>query len=115
MALVGSRLIGLGGEFLHRVFITPNVRVMAQADLVEALDDTLYGLREQAMARRADKAFPKPALEYLNDWAANDKGWLRKFYPTGQSATAHRHPAVKNLHHRTLCVRRRLRAERRRP
>ena len=66
-------------SFLHRVFITPNVRVMAQADLVEALNDTLYGLRE----RLGDKAFPKPALEYLNDWAANDKGWLRKFYPAG--------------------------------
>lgn len=70
-------------SFLHRVFITPNVRVIAQADLVEALNDTLYGLREQAMARGAEKAFPKPSLEYLNDWAANDKGWLRKFYPTG--------------------------------
>ena len=66
-------------SFLHRVFITPNVRVMAQADLVEALNDTLYGLHE----RMGDKAFPKPAQEYLNDWAANDKGWLRKFYPTG--------------------------------
>ena len=66
-------------SFLHRVFITPNVRVMVQADLVEALNDTLYGLRE----RLGDKAFPKPAQEYLNDWAANDKGWLRKFYPTG--------------------------------
>ena len=52
---------------------------MAQADLVEALNDTLYGLREQL----GDKTFPKPALEYLNDWAANDRGWLRKFYPTG--------------------------------
>lgn len=52
---------------------------MAQADLVEALNDTLYGLRE----RLGDKAFPKPALEYVNDWAANDKGWLRKFYPPG--------------------------------
>jgi hypothetical protein len=73
----------LVASFLRRVFITPNVRVMAQADLVEALDDTLYGLREQAAARGAGNAFPKPALEYLNDWAANDKGWLRKFYPTG--------------------------------
>ena len=66
-------------SFLHRVFITPNVRVMAQADLVEALNDTLYSLRE----RLGDKTHPKPALEYLNDWAANDKGWLRKFYPPG--------------------------------
>ncbi len=69
----------LVASFLYRVFITPNVRVMAQADLVEALNDTLFGLRENL----GDKAFPKPAQEYLNDWAANDKGWLRKFYPGG--------------------------------
>ena len=66
-------------SFLHRVFITPNVRVMAQADLAEALEDTLFGLRERLGAQ----AFPKSAQDYLNDWAANDKGWLRKFYPMG--------------------------------
>ena len=65
--------------FLHRVFIAPNVREMAQADLAEALEDELFALREQQGA----EAFPKSALEYLNDWADNDKGWLRKFYPTG--------------------------------
>jgi hypothetical protein len=32
---------------------------------------------------KGSKAFPKSAQEYLNDWAANDKGWLRKFYPAG--------------------------------
>lgn len=69
----------LVASFLHRVFVVPNARVMAQADLVEALEDTLYGLREQL----GNKAFPKSAQEYLNDWAANDKGWLRKFYPAG--------------------------------
>jgi len=69
----------LVASFLHRVFVVPNVRVMAQSNLAEALEDTLYGLREQL----GSKAFPKSAQEYLNDWAANDKGWLRKFYPVG--------------------------------
>jgi len=69
----------LVASFLHRVFVLPNVRVMAQSNLAEALEDTLYGLREQL----GSKAFPKSAQEYLNDWAANDKGWLRKFYPSG--------------------------------
>jgi hypothetical protein len=69
----------LVASFLHRVFVVPNVRVMAQSNLVEALEDTLYGLCEQL----GSKAFPKSAQEYLNDWAANDKGWLRKFYPVG--------------------------------
>jgi hypothetical protein len=66
-------------SFLHRVFVAPNVRTMSQAELAEALDDTLYALRE----RRASDAFPKSAPEYLNDWAANERGWLRKFYPPG--------------------------------
>jgi hypothetical protein len=63
-------------SFLHRAFIAPNVRTMPQSELAEALEDTLFGLREQLGA----DAFPKSGAEYLNDWAAHDKGWLRKFY-----------------------------------
>ena len=66
-------------SFLQRVFITPNVRLMPQADLVEALEDELFALRE----RQGAAAFPKPALDYLNDWASPEKGWLRKFYRQG--------------------------------
>lgn len=64
----------LVASFLHRVFITPNVRVMAQADLVEALEDELFALAETL----GSNAYPKSALDYLNDWAGH--GWLRKFY-----------------------------------
>jgi len=28
-------------------------------------------------------AYPKRALDYLNDWASPEKGWLRKFYRQG--------------------------------
>ena len=69
----------LVASFLHRVFIAPNERVIAQADLVEALEDEFFALRE---AHGAD-AFPRPALDYLNDWTGSDKGWLRKFYRQG--------------------------------
>ena len=69
----------LVASFLQRVFIVPNVRVMAQADLSEALEDELFALRERLGA----DAFPKAALEYLNDWASTEKGWLRKFYTSG--------------------------------
>lgn len=65
--------------FLHRVFVAPNVRAMAAADLAEALEDELYALRLQL----GEAAFPRTALEYLNDWAAADKGWLRKYYKPG--------------------------------
>lgn len=70
----------LVASFLHRVFVTPNVRVMAAADLAEALEDELYALRQQ---RGEDNAFPRSGIEYLNDWASPDKGWLRKFYRPG--------------------------------
>ncbi len=66
-------------SFLYRAYVEPNVRVLPQADLVEALEDELFALRE----RLGEEAFPKPALQYLNDWAAPDKGWLRRFYETG--------------------------------
>ncbi len=69
----------LVASFLARVFVQPNMRVMAQADLVEALEDELYALRE----RLGEGAFPRRALDYLDDWAGNERAWLRKFYPPG--------------------------------
>jgi hypothetical protein len=77
--LLRSEQAALVASFLHRVFVAPNVRVMAAADLAEALEDELYALRQ----RLGEDAFPKPGLDYLNDWAAPDKGWLRKFYRPG--------------------------------
>jgi hypothetical protein len=77
--LLNSPHAPLLASFLHRAFINPNERLIAQADLVEKLEDELFALRE----RLGDEAFPKFALEYLNDWAGNDKGWLRKFYRQG--------------------------------
>lgn len=69
----------LVASFLHRVFVVPNVRAMSHASLAEALEDTLYGLREQL----GGGVYPKRASDYLDDWAANERGWLRKFYPPG--------------------------------
>ena len=69
----------LVASFLQRVFIAPNVRVMPQSDLAEALEDELFALRERLGA----ETFPKPAVDYLNDWAGTEKGWLRKFYASG--------------------------------
>ena len=69
----------LVASFLHRVFLVPNLRNLSQADLVEALEDELFALRDQLGA----EAFPGTAQSYLNEWADNDKGWLRKFYPAG--------------------------------
>lgn len=77
--LLRSDHAALIASFLQRVFVTPNVRLMSQSDLAEALEDELFGLRE----RLGTNSFPKRAIDYLNDWAAADHGWLRKFYRDG--------------------------------
>jgi flagellar motility protein MotE (MotC chaperone) len=63
--------------FLYRAFVRPNVRVLSEQALASQLDDYLYHLR----GRVAEDAFPRPALEYLNSWADQDSGFLRRFYP----------------------------------
>jgi hypothetical protein len=91
----------LVASFLQRVFIAPNVRVMVQADLAEALEDELFALRDRFGA----ELFPKAALDYLNDWAANDKGWLRKFYRAGFGRAALRPDAGDREGHRLANLR----------
>ncbi len=66
-------------SFLHKTFIQPNVRTMAQPELASRLADYLYGLREKL----GEEAFPRRAEQYLDDWAADSRGWLRKYYPPG--------------------------------
>jgi hypothetical protein len=66
-------------SFLHKTFIQPNVRTMAQSELASRLADYLYGLREKL----GEDAFPRRADQYLDDWAADSRGWLRKYYPPG--------------------------------
>lgn len=77
--LLRSDHASLVASFLHRVFVQPNKRVMAAADLAEALEDELYAIRLST----GEDSFPKSALTYLNEWAAAEKGWLRKFYKPG--------------------------------
>lgn len=74
--LLCSEHAPLVAAFLHRVFVSPNVRVMPAANLAEALEDELYDLR----TRLGEDAFPRRAMDYLNEWADFEKGWLRKFY-----------------------------------
>src|SRR5450759_3506264 len=57
-------------SFLHKTFIQPNVRTMAQPELASRLADYLYGLREKL----GEEAFPRRAEQYLADWAADSRG-----------------------------------------
>jgi len=76
--LLAAESAALVASFLHRVFVVPNRRVIAQADLAEALDDTLYALREQ----RGANQYPKPAQERGRcGWsksASGSKRWRRQ-------------------------------------
>lgn len=67
-------------SFLHRSFVVSNVRTVSRQRLSSLLDDHLYHLHETV----GEVTFPKPAAAYLDDWASDDKGWLRKYYPSGQ-------------------------------
>lgn len=66
-------------SFLGRVFVDENVRDIAAAQLVGQLDDELFALNELL----GEGTYPKSAGAYLDDWAAPDVGWLRKYYPPG--------------------------------
>lgn len=66
-------------SFLHQVFVAENVRSISSSDLVGRLEDVLYALNE----RLGPGTFPKSAKAYLDDWAAPEAGWLRKYYPVG--------------------------------
>ncbi|QDH75049.1 DUF3375 domain-containing protein [Brevundimonas sp. M20] len=66
-------------SFLHEAFIRTNIRTYLQSDLAVKLDDHLYRLRTQS----TEEALPKTASEYLDDWASDERGWLRKYYAGG--------------------------------
>jgi hypothetical protein len=66
--------------FLGRFFVEDNNGATSGPELSAALDDDLYALN----AGDSDKLrYPKPATDYLDDWAHADAGWLRRFYPLG--------------------------------
>jgi len=66
-------------SFLGRVFVAENVRSISGSELVSRLDDELFALNE----RLGPGSYPKAAKAYLDDWAAPETGWLRKYYPAG--------------------------------
>jgi hypothetical protein len=64
-------------SFLYQSFIQGNIRAWPREELASRLEDHLYRLREQL----GEDAFPRPATHYLDDWASDDRAWLRKYYP----------------------------------
>ncbi|MHB8077211.1 DUF3375 domain-containing protein [Desulfosporosinus fructosivorans] len=67
-------------SFLYREFIAENRRQIAEQELISRLE----GFIELLNQGRADSLFPRSGREYLDDWANDEHGWLRKYYPPGQ-------------------------------
>ncbi|MGY2743392.1 DUF3375 domain-containing protein [Arthrobacter sp. UYCu723] len=79
-SLLRAQNAPLAVSFFMTAFTGPNQRNIGRQQLIDTLDDVLFGLRD---AYGEDK-FPRPAAEYLDDWAAPERAWLRKYYITGQ-------------------------------
>lgn len=66
--------------FLYKEFIAENRRLVAEQELISRLESFIDRLSQG----RSERLFPRTGREYLDDWANDEHGWLRKFYPPGQ-------------------------------
>lgn len=67
-------------SFFMAAFTVPNRRNLGRQELIDTLDDVLFRVHESL----GESSFPKPAAEYLDDWARPEKAWLRKYYADGR-------------------------------
>lgn len=79
-SLLRAQNAPLAVSFFIAAFTGTNLRNIGRQQLIDTLDDVLFGVRD---AYGEDK-FPRPAAEYLDDWAAPERAWLRKYYVPGQ-------------------------------
>jgi flagellar motility protein MotE (MotC chaperone) len=63
-------------SFLYRVFIQPNQRSVLHSEISSRLEDYLFHLRDI----HGEGKYPKPARQYLEDWAGGRTPFLRKYY-----------------------------------
>jgi len=78
--LLASPQATLVTAFLYKEFIAENRRQIAEPELISRLENFIYLLNQG----RSEALFPRSGREYLDEWANDDHGWLRKFYPPGQ-------------------------------
>lgn len=70
-------------SFLGEFFVEGNRGACAASEVAAALDDHLYLLNSATETESGEPRYPKAPREYLEDWAAADAGFLRRFYPPG--------------------------------
>jgi flagellar motility protein MotE (MotC chaperone) len=70
-------------SFLGMFFVEGNRGACPASEVAAALDDHLYALNTEIPTENGQERFPKDARSYLEDWAATDTGYLRRFYPAG--------------------------------
>lgn len=63
--------------FLHQVFVAEERRAMGWREAQTRLDDYLFALRNQL----GEDSYPRGAADYLNQWAGDEAGWIRKYLP----------------------------------
>lgn len=76
--LLRARNAPLVLSFLGRFFIEGNRGATPVGELTAALDDQLY-----AIHRSTPERFDAEPVTYLENWAAPESGWVRRFYPSG--------------------------------
>ncbi|MCP8999117.1 DUF3375 domain-containing protein [Pseudarthrobacter sp. RMG13] len=79
-SLLRAQNAPLAVSFFMKAFTGPNQRDIGRQELIDHLDDVLFGLREVF----GEDKYPRPAGEYLDEWAAPERAWLRKYYVPGQ-------------------------------
>ena len=70
-------------SFLGAFFVEGNRGASPVSEVADALDDRLYALNAQNTTNEVPARYPKDPRSYLEDWAATDAGFLRRFYPVG--------------------------------
>jgi hypothetical protein len=70
-------------SFLGEFFVEGNRGACSASEVMAALDDHLYALNAEILTENGQERFPKDPRSYLEDWAATDTAYLRRFYPPG--------------------------------
>lgn len=69
--------------FLGGHFVEANRGACPASELASALDDYLHAVNAEVRTENGEPRYPKEPRSYLEDWAAADAGFLRRFYPPG--------------------------------